>query len=919
MPDTPPNGNTPGDAQGAMGPAPGVAASDRERIRAEARAKLFGEPRPAAARGTDATVAGEPEVDAPEPVGEDPERIGRFRILGRLGAGGMGVVYSAYDPELDRKVALKLLRPDLVEDESRGSKGTSRLQREAQAMARLDHPNVVAVHEVGRHGSQVFVAMEFVQGLTLSAWVEGDRDWPEVVRVYCDAAAGLGAAHAAGIVHRDFKPDNVMLGDDGRVRVMDFGLSRADVDGVGPDGPVGDERTFDRTAALTATGAVMGTPAYMAPEQHGARPTTPASDQFSWCVSLWEALAGERPFAGRTYGELAGNVVLGRIRDPPGTATAPRRVFDVLRRGLAVKPEDRYESMEAVARGLQQSPGRTLRRVGIGAATLAVVGGFTWSWTRPEAVGAGACDDAGDPIRASWTQTERDAVHWALLASGAPYAEATWSTVSTMLDRYAAAWSRAAETHCTAGLVESVDATMLERQAQCLEARRTGFEELVKVVSSAEEGIVQQAVQAVVTLAPVDACSDPRRLEAFTTLRDPEVIAALSQAQAQLSRATAHGGMGHYTRALELAATVIETGRRYDDPGTEAAGLLVRGQYEERAGYAGQAERSLRDAIRLAEIAHDHTTRALALIRLIYVVGSDAKRHDEAMALGADAGAVLRMLGADPLLQAMLDTNLGAADRSADKVDAAARHYQAALDTYLELYGEPHPATGGVLLSMGSVLLSQGEPEGAIALLLRAKANFEATLGAEHPFVPLVLNNLGTAYTGLNDFEHAIETLEEGLALRKLVMGSDHPGVSKTLFNLGAAQYEARRYADAIASLREGAEILRDSGTASPDRIGRYELLIGSAQVSSGQLEEARATLEPLLMVFPLARGPDGRFARRTRHKLAIATMPIDLRRAHTLAEVARESADDDDLEVPLLEGVLWLTETAAYGPTATP
>ncbi len=917
MPDTPPDGEQPGDADAAMGPAPAVGAADRERIRAEARAKLFGEPAPRPAVGTDDTECGETGERVPKPPSDDPERIGRFRILGRLGAGGMGVVYSAYDPELDRKVALKLLRPDLAEDASRGSKGTSRLQREAQAMARLNHPNVVTVHEVGRHGAQVFVAMEFVRGETLSEWAKKDRTWAEVVRVYCDAAAGLAAAHDAGIVHRDFKPDNVMLGEDGRVRVMDFGLSQAE---VGEDStPLDGESTVDRSTSLTATGAVMGTPAYMAPEQHNASPTTAASDQFSFCVSLWEALAGERPFAGRTYGELAGNVVTGRIRDPPGSSGAPRRVFDVLRRGLAVNPEDRFESMEAVARGLQASPGRTVRRVAVGVTVLASLGGLTWSLTRPDPVLVGACDDAGDPIRESWTPARRDAVRTSLTASNAPYAEATWSTVSTMLDRYASAWSQAAETHCTAGLIESADATFLERQAHCLASRRSGFEELVEVLSSAEEGIEQQAVQAVVTLAPLDACADPRRLEAFTTVRDPEVIEALSQARAELARAKAHGGMGHYERALDLAAKVIDTGRHYDDPSTEAAGLLVRGQYEERAGDLAEAEKSLRDSVRLAEIAHDHTTRALALVRLIYVVGKDAKRHDEAIALGADAGAVLRMLGADPLLQAKLDMSLGGAERSARRLDAATHHYQAALETFLELYGESHPETGRALLSMGSVLINQGEPQEAIKVLKRAKASFEATLGAEHPFVPLVLNNLGTAYMGLQDYDRAIEMLEQGVVLREKSMGPDHPGVAKTLFNLGSAQYQARRYDDAIASLRRGVEILQANGSASATRIGRYQLLIGSAQVSSGDLQDARASLEPLLSVFPLARGPSGRFARRTRHKLAIATMPVDPRRAHTLAQVARESAAEDDKEVPLLEDVLWLTDTAAYGPTASP
>ena len=892
MPDTPPDGAAPREAEQAMGQAPVVEAVDRDRIRAGARAKLFGEPEPEP----------EPEPEAPP----DPERIGRFRILDRLGAGGMGVVYSAYDPELDRKVALKLLRPELAEDQSRGSTGTSRLQREAQAMARLNHPNVVTVHEVGKHDAQVFVAMEFVDGQTLRSWVDDDHDWRDIVRVYCDAASGLAAAHAAGIVHRDFKPDNVMLGDDGRVRVMDFGLSRADPS----THPTRDESTDDPEAPLTRTGAIMGTPAYMAPEQHNAAPTTNASDQFSFCVSLWEALTGERPFPGKTYGELAGAVVVGRIRNPPATATAPTWVFDVLRRGLSVKPEARFDSMEALAGALQRSPLKVVGTWTLVGATVLSLSAAAYGLTRPDAVRPGACDDADAPMRKAWSDARQQGVREALLASEAPYAEATWATVERLLGRYADNWVRAAQTHCSASLVQSDESSHLDQQALCLASRHSAFDGLVEVLTTREEGIAQKAVQAVATLPAIDSCADPRRLEAFSTPRAPEAVEALHEARAQLARASAHGGMGHYDQALALASEVVETGRRYDDPSTEAAGLLVRGQYEERKGDKTAAEKSLRESIRLAEIAHDHTNRALALIRLIYVVGKDGRRHSEAQALGADAAIVLRMLGADPLLQAKLDTNLGAADRVARKLDDALAHYKAALSTYTDLYGDAHPETGRALTSLGGLHISRGEPGLAVDVLLRAKASFEATLGDSHPFIPVVLSNLGTAYKGLGNHERAIATLQEALALRRRTHGSQHPGVAKTLFNLGAAQYEARRYTDAIASLKEGADILRREGSTAPRRLGRYGLLLGGAQLNLGQHAQARATLEPLLEVFPLGPGEDGRFARRARYSLAIATISVDPARARTLLQVARDGAPAGDREVELIEIVLGILDS---------
>ncbi|MBV1859148.1 MAG: serine/threonine protein kinase, partial [Nannocystaceae bacterium] len=517
MPDTPRDDRPPRDDEGRMGSAPGVEAVNRARIRAAARAKLFGEPGPASSQGAEDTDCGTTGAAAP-PATVDPERIGRFRILDRLGAGGMGVVFSAYDPELDRKVALKLLRPELAEGATRGSTGTSRLQREAQAMARLNHPNVVTVHEVGRYEDQVFVAMEFVDGMTLGQWAQDDRDWQDVVRIYCDAAAGLEAAHAAGIVHRDFKPDNVMLGKDGRVRVMDFGLSRSDRS----EATVSDDQPAEsQPATLTQTGAVMGTPAYMAPEQHSASPTTAACDQFAFCVSLWESLTGIRPFAGRTYGELAGNVVAGRIQAPPGTATAPRRIFDALRTGLATDPEDRFGSMSALVAALRISPFRTLRRVSVGLAAVGLSASAVYIATRPEPVALGACDEAGAPLHDFW-EGQRTSVEAAILRSEAPYAAATWSSLERMLGSYVDDWARASRAHCTMELVQSASAATLERQAQCLASRRSAVEELVAVLSTSEEGIAQQAVQAVVTLAPVEACADPRRLEAFSVARAPE-------------------------------------------------------------------------------------------------------------------------------------------------------------------------------------------------------------------------------------------------------------------------------------------------------------------------------------------------------------------------------------------------------------
>ena len=271
----------------------------------------------------------------------------------------MAVVYDAYDPELDRNIALKLLFPDRIDPT--GTE-TARLQREAQAMARVSHPNVVPVYDVGEHGNSVYIAMELVQGMTLRSWIDRHaRPWNEVLSVFMHAGKGLAAAHDAGLVHRDFKPENVLVGDDGRPRVVDFGLARpTPMDGGGDpelilpadtavDLPISSSITFERRVTLdgeiTQTGIITGTPAYMSPEQHLGSAATPRSDQFSFAVALWEGMYLERPFEGKTAFALADAIIEGRLRNTPKRTRVPAWVRNILRRGLATEPDHRYPSM----------------------------------------------------------------------------------------------------------------------------------------------------------------------------------------------------------------------------------------------------------------------------------------------------------------------------------------------------------------------------------------------------------------------------------------------------------------------------------------------------------------------------------------------------------------------------------------------
>jgi serine/threonine protein kinase len=315
--------------------------------------------------------------------------VGRYLIGGVVGRGAMGTVYEASDPDLHRKVAVKVLRADALSDVAR-QKMRARLLREAQAMARLSHPEVITVYDVGSLGDQLFVAMEYVEGETLKQWCAArPRSCAEILGVYERAGQGLAAAHEAGLVHRDFKPDNVLVARDGRVRVTDFGLARS-VDGdtgwatsLDPSTVecAGSSALTSTLTTLTRTGALLGTPAYMAPEQLRGGAADARSDVFSFCVALYEALYRKRPFAGLTMTALRAAIEQGALRPVPGVDPVPRWLRGVILRGLRADPEQRFASMRELLDALHRAQETSRRQkalaawVSAGALLVAFAGG----------------------------------------------------------------------------------------------------------------------------------------------------------------------------------------------------------------------------------------------------------------------------------------------------------------------------------------------------------------------------------------------------------------------------------------------------------------------------------------------------------------------------------------------------------------
>ena len=420
--------------------------------------------------------------------------FGRYVLVERIGSGAMGEVWVAIDPDLDRKIALKLLRSDRL----RFRHYRRRLLAEARAMAKLRHPNVVSVHDVGEVDGQLFVAMEFVAGDTLAEWISaGPHPWQSVLAVMRQAGAGLTAAHEAGLIHRDFKPANVIIGSDARVRVLDFGLAQPDRESHGAGALASDSMVSGSSSVSGISGSsgisgvsgessglrrrsVQGTPAYMAPEQHRGHPAGPRSDLFAFCVTLFEALYGERPFAGEQRLAVAMAILGGQVRPIAKEQQAPAWVHRAVLRGLSVAPERRPADMRALLRELERSPReRRLRWLGGALALTTAVAAAALAVALDGHDDDDGCAQAGTAIAAVWDESRRQTLVDAVAVGEAK----RWPGPAAAqrgegLDRVAREWDGAQRQLCRDRKAERVTDRLHQLRADCLTAQLAGLETL---------------------------------------------------------------------------------------------------------------------------------------------------------------------------------------------------------------------------------------------------------------------------------------------------------------------------------------------------------------------------------------------------------------------------------------------------------
>ncbi|HWB74129.1 MAG TPA: serine/threonine-protein kinase, partial [Nannocystaceae bacterium] len=739
-----------------------------------------------------------------------------------IGAGAMGVVYSAYDPDLDRRVAVKLLA-------QANTTGIERMIREAQAAAKVVHPNVVAVHDVGAYGarssaSTMFVAMELVDGENLGAWLRREpRAWREVIAMLVQAGRGLAAAHAAGIVHRDFKPDNVLVGKDGRARVADFGLARA-IDRE----PEAQEHSGGRMPStlssgsiqLTATGALLGTPAYMAPEQHLRLACDARTDQFSFCIATWEALWGKRPFGGETLQALAVAVTDGQLELPQDSHGVPQRIRNVLARGLATAPDDRFPNMDALLGALDDAarPRRYARWIAVGA-IAAGVAGVAYANRSPPPVDP--C--ATVPIDASWNPTAREQLTAGFVATGTPFAADVARSIGTRLDDHHDRWSAQWREICR-GLAEGAqqDAARvgLERRRECLDDRRRELDAALELLQSADAALVEHAFDVLGGVRDPDRCSDEQALRHRLDPPPADLLVEVAELRTTIERADVLNRAGHVREAEAMLAEL--------EPRVQATGWAPMGVELEaaraRLARSDTAPRvevpRLRAAFdRALEIGNDLQAAEFAG-ELGWQLGYRDREYDEALQWLATSNALLRRTGGDWLIELRVVNNEAVINANRGEYDRAEELFARGLDL-----ATAHDPTGLRPLQLKANLAAyagtRGQQARAVQLLTEAMAGYVVLLGESHPRVADLAGNLGLVYWRLGDVERAREELERAARIQDQSLPPEHPAREQVTSGLAEVLYLEGELARALPYYRNVDAIRSASyGAAAPRAVG---------------------------------------------------------------------------------------------------
>lgn len=725
--------------------------------------------------------------------------IGRFQVLETLGQGGMGVVYAAEDAQLDRQVALKVIRDDVLhgDDDER-----ARLLREARALAKLSHPNVVQVHEVGEHEGAVFIVMELVRGTTFGQWLAAERrPLAAVLDRFIEAARGLEAAHRVGIVHRDFKPTNALVGADGRVRIVDFGLARGEPREADTTPELHTRRSVQHEPGPTDSPTLTraGTPAYMSPEQAMGTRCDARSDQFSFCVALFEAVYERRPFAPED--------LLRCLEQPdswpspvPADGPAPRWLRRLLARGLALRPEQRFPSMAAVIDVLQRAP-RQRRRLGIAVGALAVLGAaVTVGGSLFPAQPVDRCPDPRERLAEVWGPPRRAELQRSFATTGGGPTAAT--RTERALDDYAHRWVEARRDACEATLVRHEQSqARLDQSSRCLDRARRSFDNLIGELLAADPALLAESEALIAGLPDPARCRDPAVLDGPEPIVNLELEALLDRAQ--ILETTQQGREA--AAVLELA---IARAREHGDAGGEAEALLLLGRTQARL---------LRAPFAAKEALHQAYDR----------VGRTGRRQLESAIWSELAWVTSYELGAAAEARIWIEHARSAATEAAGPAEQAA-----------------------LLTVEAQVLEAEAQPAEAVRLRGQVLEILQGIYPADHPEIVLARQALAVS--------HALAgSRMEALALHAALWrelgerhGSEHPWTARCELDLGLDYVDLERYPEARPHIQHARQVLAATyGEATP-RVATADLILAQLDLSEGALDPALARAQHALAVY---------------------------------------------------------------------
>ncbi|MGE0870451.1 MAG: tetratricopeptide repeat protein [Kofleriaceae bacterium] len=824
--------------------------------------------------------------EAPAPSAHT--RVGRFELIDVLGQGSMGIVYRARDPELDRQVAIKIRR-----NRARlSADGDDRLRREAQALARLTHPNVVTVFETGTHDGMPYVAMEYIDGVTLDVWLRTPRGTPVVLGLMLDAGRGLAAAHAVGLIHRDFKPRNVFVSRSAAAKVGDFGLARLDTSVV-PEASSGDSEI---AMTLSVAGSVIGTPAYMAPEQLRGAPATEASDQFSYCVTLFEVLFGQRPFTASTIPEL-----LAAMTAPlrmPAAPRIPARVRRALERGLASEPAQRFGSMTALLDAM--TPRSAVARwVAAGAAVGAVAAVLVAGWVRSPSLGERCLELDPQAAQVFGPGRQRE-IEAAFLETRSPSAAAAANAVGRWVASYGQRWRAASTAVCRDAVDQRVSPQIADRQRACLERRLQELDALTAVLSSTNDPTsVTRAVSALESLPEVESCTHIASVLDEGEPPPSEKIAAVRALETRVNRVASLREIGQWTQANAEIDQLVRDVRAVGYSPLTARALLVQADVLESNDTYEPLDAILDEAVREAAKARDNRMEAAAWTKRVYAVGIHFARYGDAHKWASAADAAVLRSGNPPGPRAVLDLYLGSLwleqgelAKARDAIEAglalrqkffagyplaiadarnmlamvlqregklrdAGAQLQQALALYRGVYGDDHPRVADFESNLGFLLSEAGRPREALIELEKAVAIGERLLGPTHFVVGHALSTMGSIYMTLGDYDKAMQLHRRSYEIMRAKFSDRHPRVGYALGNMALVAQRTGDYAAARGFLDQAQAIFTNTWGASHDMVARVHSGIAATLEATGDHAGALAALGSAMAIFERNHGND--------------------------------------------------------------